>query len=198
MNIPFLLVVLFLSGCAVVPSEPHSNIDGESLSLAHQKQLALLQSWKFEGRVAIKGGKQNGSASLLWQQNQNRFDLRLSGPLGRQVMHAWGDEVSAFVDLPKQETLQVKNIGDFIGQNTGWKVPVDRFRYWVKGAFAPGDFASYQLDARGRLKELKQDGWTMTYKRYSRVNHVDLPGKVFLSREPYEVRMVVNRWEMNE
>ncbi len=196
LNIVFLFVVMFLSGCAIIPPESHLGVEVEALGLEHQKRLAPLQSWVFDGRVSIKGGKQNGSASLLWQQNQSEFDLRLSGPLGRQMMHVWGDDVSVFVDLPKRETLEAENINDLMRQSIGWQVPVDRFRYWVKGAFAPGDFESYQLDVKGRLKELKQDGWTMTYKRYSNVNHVDLPGKVFLSREPYEVRMVVNHWEM--
>lgn len=198
LNILFLFIAMFLSGCAIIPPESHLAVEVETLSLEHQKRLASLQSWVFDGRVAIKGGKQNGSASLLWQQKKNKFDLRLSGPLGRQMMHAWGDEVSVFVDFPKKKTLHAKNINDLIEQGVGWQVPVDRFRYWVKGAFASGDFDSYQLDVKGRLKELKQDGWTITYKRYSSVNHVDLPGKVFLSRKPYEVRMVVNHWEINE
>ncbi len=176
---------------------PHLDVDNESLGLMHQKQLALLELWEFNGRVGIKGGKQNGSASLLWHQHQNRFDLRLSGPLGRQVMHAWGDEHGVSVDLPKQKTIQVKNIGELIDQDIGWQIPVDHFRYWVKGAIAPDGDASYQMDAQGRLKSLKQGGWDIIFKRYSTVNHVDLPSKVYLIREPYEVRMVINRWKIN-
>ncbi len=178
--------------------EAHLNIDNESLGLTHQKQLALLQSWEFDGRIAIKGGEQNGSASLLWKQSKSKFDLRLLGPLGRQMVHAKGDDAGAIVDLPKQKNLYVKNIGELIGQNAGWEVPVERFRYWVKGAFAPGEIVSYQLDVYGHLKELRQDGWVITYNRYSRVGHIDLPGKIFLSREPYRVRMVVNHWEIHE
>lgn len=178
-------------------SAPDLNIDNESLGLLHQKQLVLLQSWEFDGRVAIKGGEQNGSASLLWQQNKNKFDLRLSGPLGRQIIHARGDESGAVVYLPKQKKLHVKDVSGLISQNVGWEVPVERFRYWIKGAFAPGEFSSYQLDDHGRLKELKQSGWMITYKRYSRVGHVDLPSKIFLSREPYRVRMVASHWEIN-
>ena len=198
LNILFLFVVVLLGGCVAMPSMPDLDVDNESLGLLHQKQLALLESWEFKGRVAIKGGKQNGSAFLLWHQHQNRFDLRLSGPLGRQVMHAWGDEQGVSVDLPKQKTIQVKNISELIDQNTGWQIPVNHFRYWVKGAFAPGDFSGYQMDTKGRLKELNQAGWNIVFKRYLTVNHVDLPGKIYLSREPYELRMVINHWKFNE
>ncbi len=195
MRVLILSVVLFLGGCASIGAlQP--GVDDDVLFVEHQKRLEPLVLWRIEGRIAIKGGEQNGKAFFRWRQNHDQFDLRLSGPLGGRLMHAWGGDETISVDLPRQQTVQIESMSD-LASDTGLRLPVGSLRYWLKGSIDPENRADYKLNAKGYLKELYQNGWTITFKRYSSVDYVALPDKIFLRNGDYEVRLVVSGWEID-
>jgi outer membrane biogenesis lipoprotein LolB len=51
-----------------------------------------------------------------------------------------------------------------------------------------------ELDDRGRLSRLEQDGWQATYDRSAYQNEAWLPGRMRLEKGPVRVRVVVDQW----
>jgi outer membrane lipoprotein LolB len=83
-----------------------------------------------------------------------------------------------------------------LAEQFGWQLPVEGLRYWAIGRVAPGPVDSISHDEFGRLRELQQSGWTISYLRYQPDNsNLMLPGKVFLRRNGLEVRFVVDSWQ---
>jgi outer membrane lipoprotein LolB len=80
----------------------------------------------------------------------------------------------------------------------GWHLPVEYLRYWVIGIPAPGRAVIKSVDARGRLVELEQDGWRVTYPEYLGADNVAgeaLPRRLVVSDPRLRIRVVVDEWQ---
>jgi outer membrane lipoprotein LolB len=50
------------------------------------------------------------------------------------------------------------------------------------------------LDAQGRIRDLRQDGWDVSYERYVSEGSYELPGKMTLENRQLRVRLVISDW----
>jgi outer membrane biogenesis lipoprotein LolB len=55
---------------------------------------------------------------------------------------------------------------------------------------------SYRPD--GRLDKLQQGRWLVTYPEYVSIGGVMMPRKVFLENHELSVRLVIDRWVLNQ
>jgi outer membrane lipoprotein LolB len=84
-----------------------------------------------------------------------------------------------------------------IQEHLGWRVPVAGLRFWAVGLYDPATPRVMQLDERGRISQLQQGGWDVDFRRYTLVNELELPDKIFLSNHELDVRLVIDRWELD-
>ncbi|MEJ2094173.1 MAG: lipoprotein insertase outer membrane protein LolB, partial [Gammaproteobacteria bacterium] len=78
----FLLVIL-LTGCAVSPMQTTMvAIDDPAWEL-RRAALADLQRWSLKGRMALRTNKQSWTVTLHWENEVDRFQLRMIAPLGQ-------------------------------------------------------------------------------------------------------------------
>ena len=63
---------LTLSGCQSLQTQPQST----------QPTTQGLNQFNLQGKIGVKTPQQSGSAFFTWQQNQEQFDIELSGILG--------------------------------------------------------------------------------------------------------------------
>ena len=81
-------------------------------------------------------------------------------------------------------------------KETGWNLPVSDLAYWIRGLPAPGSEAVKHFDQFHHLIELDQKGWRIQYLRYSNVNQIDLPTKIFMNYPRMSVKIVINSWQI--
>ena len=180
-----LLAVLLLAGCASTPA-PRSS-----------QTAAALSAWQLNGRVSLTRGEEGWHASLRWQEQADRYFLKISGPLGQGGFQLNGDDSGVVLVDADGKTFAARNADALLQQVTGWQLPVMGLRYWIRGLAAPAaGEAQTRRDEFGRLSQLTQSGWTVKYNRYQLVNGIMLPDKLQLLHGDISVRIVVDKWEL--
>ena len=58
----------------------------------------------------------------------------------------------------------------------------------------PENGTAMSLDEAGRLRDLKQDGWHVSYERYQVEGNYQLPGKMTLENPQLKVKLVISDW----
>ena len=178
-----LLLVLLLGGCAAVPV---TSVTGRS--------SAELTDWQFNGRISLTRGEQGWHAGLVWQEHAGRFQLDVAGPLGQGAFQLSGDAEGVLLVDARQQSFTARDADTLLEHVTGWVLPVSGLRYWVRGVPAPGTEARASHDAQGRLVQLEQDGWDISYGRYQAIEGADWPAKLRLERDDIVVRLVIDQW----
>jgi len=70
-----LFVMAALAGCASRPIVPGASIDWSQRA----ENLAQLQGWEANGRIAVKSGADGGQGNIRWVQESARASIALRG-----------------------------------------------------------------------------------------------------------------------
>lgn len=160
----------------------------------HLERIAGIDAWDLDGRMSIKTPDQGGRVGVLWRQDRERYDLRLTAQFGQGVMQISGDDQRVRLTLPDGRIFEEPDAESLLRRQFGWEVPVGTLRYWVLGMPSPAVDEVHELDEQGRLAILEQSGWRVSFEDYTRVEGMDLPRKLFLYGDGLEVRLVIDQW----
>jgi len=188
-----LALLLVLSGCTLLrPSAPPQ---GEALSWqAQQEKNRLLDNWQIRGKIGIRAPRESGSANLFWQQNQDYFDIRLAGPLGRGAARLLGTKEQARLEAAGDITSGKAQ--SLLDERLGWGLPLEELIWWLRGLPAPGKTTQLQLNSDNRLMQLKQQGWQIDYPSYRLEQGYWLPEKIKINGHELVVTLVIKEWDL--
>lgn len=195
---PLLLLALLLAltACSNLHQPETLEFGGDAAAWnAHRKAVDPLDSWTLQGKLGVKAPSESGSGTVLWLQQRDYYDIRLSGPLGRGATRIQGDDRGVTLDIAGQPTLTAESAEDLLEQQIGWRLPVENLLWWVRGLPAPDSPSRLQLNPDSRLARLAQAGWTVEYSRYQEVEGVQLPQRLQLSGHDMLLTLVITRWE---
>lgn len=171
----------------------------------HQAQraraLAARPDWSLQGRVALSNGRDGGSGRLEWVQAGARYTVSLSAPITRQSWRLAGGPDGATLEGLAGGTRAGPDPAALLREATRWEIPVSALADWVQALPAteaihgPAQLA-YADD--GRLARISQDGWTIDYAAWTRVEGVDMPVRLDARRGEASVRLVVDAWIVGE
>jgi outer membrane lipoprotein LolB len=185
-------VLVLASGCAALP--PAAVTEDWP---ARRERLQALDRWTLNGRIAVAAGEDGFSGGFDWDQQGERADIALTGPMGSSAMdiHVEGEQAivsirGESVDAEDAEALFARYFGP------GQKLPVEQMRYWLVGAPAPGAPHEEALAEQGRLASLAQSGWRVRYDRYAAVGTLALPARMELTTEGLRLRVAVSDWRL--
>lgn len=179
-----LFLILLLSACAATPL------------LKSSRSAAEFSHWQLHGRIALTHGDQGWHASLLWLQQADVYQLKISGPLGQGGFQLAGDEAGVVLVDAEGHTSYAHDGDALLLQATGWQLPVVGLRYWVRGLPVPDAEATRVYDESGHLSRLEQSGWIINYQRYQLVDGAAMPSKLQLARDDISVRLVISQWQL--
>jgi outer membrane lipoprotein LolB len=190
------VLALALSACATLPP-PLSQEAAEKAWQVHEAQVNKVHQWRLAARLAINTEDEGWNGQLQWRQAPTDFQIAFNAPFGQGALQLTGGEQGVTLQLSDGQTHRASNAEALLYEQLGWRLPVEGLRYWVTGLPAPGQPSVVEYDGQGRLAELRQADWSISYPDYRRIQGIDLPRKVFIENHHLSVRLVIDRWELN-
>jgi len=194
-DLPALIVVMLtmLAGCAGQPAQQQA--DRTALWSAHSARLTGLNDWQFRGRIAVRLQNDAWSATLFWRETRDTYTLRVIAPLGRGTFELTGTAAGVELHTADNRILRAADAETLLRDNLGWQLPVSGMRWWVRGLPQPGAEPEHmEINARGLLDKLAQDGWQVEYQEYRPGAEPVLPRRMSLENGDVRVRLVISEW----
>ena len=190
-----LTFILLIAGCAAPMPVPPA--DPETTWQSRQQDLATVNDWRLNGRLAITRGSEAWHLKVNWRQKPEGYEIFLSGPFGAGVKLV-GNPQGVVLHDSEQHAYSAEEPELLLYTHTGVFMPVTGLRYWILGLPDPDKKHTNQtrLDAYGRLAELQQRDWTVRFRDYVAVEQYQLPERLFIQSEDIEVRLVVDDWQV--
>lgn len=163
------LSVFTMTGCQIMTQKPAS----PSSSVEKTNQFSL------QGKIGVKTPAQSGSAFFTWQQNQEQFDIELSGILGIGKTQISGQPGQVTLNSSKTGLIRAATPEELLQQATGWQAPITHIVSWVQARPATLH-AKLQKDDQNRINQIIEDGWSVTLNYNETAN---LPNKLILLQQ---------------
>lgn len=191
-----LLVATLLSGCAGKPlHKPSSELVREWSAI--NQDLLKLDDWKLTGRIAIRTEGEALNGNIQWQQHQDTFDIHIYGPFGKGSVKLMGDALRVVLANAQGDNFYAQDPEQLLYEQLGLKIPISNLFHWLLGRPLPGTLPeNLSLDAQGRISQLEQDTWVITYRSYTRSGQYDLPKKIYIKNHQLSVRLVIDQWDI--
>jgi outer membrane lipoprotein LolB len=187
------ILTLGLNACAGLPPAPPTGVDAEQLWEARRAQLDTLRRWSLVGRIAVNGGNESWSSHVRWVQRDDDYEIDFSTFLGQRVAQVTGRAGDVTLTLPGRDSVSAASAAQLLTKVFGWQMPVESLRYWVLGLPVPGEAREWSIDGLGRLQELQQDGWHVSYTEYGKGGQ-GLPRRFVVTHPQWRIRVVVDEW----
>ena len=191
------LAANLLSACVSTRPRVTSEI-AQASQIERDQRVESQANFHLRGRIAIKNGADGGSGRFDWTQKGDQIRFELSAPLSNQTWRLEGQPGSYTLTDSKGAPQQSDDARQLIYAASGWTIPMQELRFWVRGARAESvndQEAHLSFDATGRLSVLKQNGWTVNYERYSDASDGALPIKLRAFKGEAQVRVIVQSWD---
>lgn len=192
--LPVLVLAMTLGACAVVAPEPEA--DGEILSVAEWMPPAGPTSWRLQGRTALRVADDAATASLFWRESADGYRIDLRGAFGAGSVRVESAEGAVVLRTADGSRYQAGSARELVRAVTGYDLPVEYLRWWVRGQPVPWLGGEVRVDERGLPQRLEQDGWVVRYEGFSETGGHRLPQRLGVTRGRVDVRLVVRSWEV--
>lgn len=192
------LAGLMLAACAPVQVRKPGTAQQLAAQVAREKVLGARSDWSLAGRFAASDGHHGGSGSLEWRQDGTHYRFTLRAPITGKSAQLDGGPDGAVLTGVGDKPVAGRDAGSVLNQEFGWHVPVADLAWWVRGLRAPGEPAILTFGMNGLPATLDQDGWHVDYRDWFAESNPPLPRKVYASRDPYTVRVLIERWSMGK
>ena len=179
------LLAVIIAGCASQPGE-RATATADPAALDH---------WQVVGKLGYRSPHKNGSAWIDWRQQQDTYQVRLTGPFGAGATEIRGDGDSAVLSQSGEEDITATSGEALSTALFGWPFPVTELRYWIRGLAAPSSPADSAANADGTLSTLSQQGWQLQFSDYGAQERWRLPGKIRGHNGDYGFTLVIKTWQ---
>jgi outer membrane lipoprotein LolB len=162
----------------------------------HADQVRAFDDWRLAGRLAVQRADKGFSADINWRQSHHDFDLKVMAPLNGGTFHLNGGARKVELITPDGESFSAARPETLMQDHLGWSIPLDGTRYWIRGIPDPASAASQEItDEQGRWTDFEQNRWRVSILDYVKLDDIDLPRRLYLTRDDLKVRIVVKHWE---
>lgn len=160
---------LILSGCQQYTQPQAPNI-------AQIPEAA--KNFNLQGKIGVRTPGQSGSAFFTWVQQQDEFDIELSGILGVGKTQISGQPGNVTLNSAKTGLITADTPEELLERATGWQAPITHLVDWVQAKPATM-LAKISKDEQNRPIQFLEDGWTVDL---SYNEQAQLPNKLILKQ----------------
>ncbi len=192
-----LAIPALLVACAGQPGPPSLTSHEQARAWqTHQARVAGLRAWALSGRISVSTEEDSWSGKLRWRQDGKRFQIAFDAPMGMGAARLRSDDAGVLMEDANGRQYVAADAESLLHRFIGMRLPVAGLRHWVTGLPQPGLSSQLEYDGAGRLARIRQAGWDIRYRGYRHVRNVDLPKKIFIENERLNVRLVIDRWDV--
>ncbi|MCU4382666.1 lipoprotein insertase outer membrane protein LolB [Acinetobacter ursingii] len=158
---------LFLTGCQhfTQPQLPKNTQESEN-------------QFNLQGKIGVRTPQQTGSAFFTWAQQQQNFDIELTGILGMGKTQIQGKNGKVTLNSAKTGLITASSPEELLERATGWQAPITHIISWVQARPATTQAQTTQ-DSNGRINHIQEDGWNVDLSYDSEQK---LPNKLILKQ----------------
>lgn len=161
--------LLFLTGCQHLI---------KSNTTVTAPQLQDENNFHLQGKIGVRTPQQSGSAFFTWTQQQEQFEIELTGILGVGKTQIQGQAGEVTLNSAKTGLITATTAEELLQKATGWQAPISHLTYWVQAKTATAA-ASISLDEHNRYTQLQEDGWMVDF---SYQGEQKLPNKLIMKQ----------------
>lgn len=189
-------LALLVAGCAPVPVRTPGTTEQLAAQASRERALSAQRDWALSARFAASDGRRGGSGGLDWRQAGDHYRFSLRAPVtGKTVELRGGPDGAELLGVGHTPRTGI-DADSVLHAEFGWRIPVADLAWWVRGLRAPGSRAVLTFGADGLPATLDQDGWRVEFKDWYAERSPPLPRKVFASRDPFSVRLLIEHWSL--
>ena len=158
--------------------------------------LAKLDYYSLTGRVAVAANGQGFSANLRYQQQPERSDLALDGPMGvgGMRMQLEGDELR--IATSRGETARWCRGARRTRAAPGVRAAADRAALVVVRHSGAGQTRAIDADAAsGEFPDFVQNGWRVSIDSRAPGLGFSLPQRLTAERDGARLKLLVEHWQ---
>jgi outer membrane lipoprotein LolB len=186
-----LFVSIALSSCATYTPTGQRPAWAEE-----QRQLAKITSWQINGSIGFKYATQTTMANLAWEQKNNNYEITLYSLLDLVSVRLEGDENRVVFWRSATKSITAKTPEKLMADQLGWSLPLTNLRYWVRGLPAPNYPYKATFGNDQNLTSIEQQGWQISYQRFTQVGNLNLPSKMVLINGQIQVKIIIKNWQI--
>ena len=164
----FVSTSLFITGCQPFVQKPANA----------SQQVEAENQFNLQGKIGVRTPQQSGSAFFTWVQQQQQFDIELSGILGVGKTQISGKPGQVTLNSAKTGLIYAESPEELLERATGWQAPITHLIDWVQARPATID-AQIQKDPQQRPTQFIEDGWTVDL---SYNDSASLPNRLILKQ----------------
>ncbi len=135
-----------------------------------------------------------GLLHLSWRVDRGRNVLLVTAPLGTAGFLLEGRPGAWCVRTTRRGPRRIRRLRRLLRRWLGGDVPIASVRYWMFATPAPGRPSYVRYDRHVRVRLLRQQGWSVRYRRYTTLVGRVLPDRVRLAHRGLLLRILINRW----
>jgi len=159
---------------------------------------AAVEAFQLDGRINLRVQKGGYPGRVRWQHSVRGDELWFYSPLGATVAQLRQDASGALLITSDGREHRADNLQQLAFEVLGWDLPLEGLPYWVRGLQWPEAATEHEtFDQQGRLKQLSQAGWQVSYLDWAPAGVVGLPSKLDLQGERLRMRLLVEKWSVN-
>ena len=169
MSLSLITSSLFLTGCQQFT---------QPLGPAPAPMVEAHNQFNLQGKIGIRTPQQSGSAFFRWSQDNQDFDIELSGILGVGKTQISGKPGEVTLNSANTGLIRAESPEELLQQATGWNAPITHLVQWVQARPASTD-AKITKDDLQRPTQFLEDDWTVDL---SYNDQAALPNKLILKQ----------------
>jgi len=188
--------LLALAGCRTAPVPPPIIGPGADAPWAEQRDaLARVSRYALAGRVAVAAGGEGFSGGLRYQQQEQRADLAIDGPLGMGGVRVNVDGEAVTISNSRGESFDGPAARAELEQKLGFTLPLTELRWWLLGLPAPGEAALEQDPVTGEIRAFQQIGWRVSIDKRAPAMGFALPQRLTVMRDGARMKLLIETWK---
>src|SRR3954462_15439638 len=140
------VVFVLIAGCAQLQSQ-----------IPHDVEFDL------SGRLAARYGNEAFTGNLAWRHARSADEMLISSTMGAGVARLVRDGASVVLTTAEPKEYKASDAEALTEEVLGFRVPLTGLADWVRGRPSTESPASAEYAPDGRLRSLKQQGWSIEY-----------------------------------
>jgi outer membrane lipoprotein LolB len=152
----FALLSLLLTSLTLTACQPFTQPQ-----LKPSPQLQNSQNFSLQGKIGIRTPQQSGSAFYTWVQQNDQFEIELSGILGIGKTQISGEK-NGQVTLNNSQTglIRAASPEELLKRATGWDAPITYLMDWIQAKPAT-QHAQVSKNEQQQISQIIEAGWTV-------------------------------------